>query len=332
MEMIDRYIYAVTQKLPHSQRKDIAAELRGLIEDMLEERVQGGNITDKEVEEVLLELGNPSHLAQKYRGTKNYLIGPEFYYSYILVLKIALISTASVIFGVFIIQTIIDPVSILQHFIECIVSLVTALPSAFGWTTFGFAIADYYGGLNPKVLKTGNEWHPSKLPPIPDKNRQIKQYEPIINISVYTLLIAIFAFSNNYFGIWIFHEGFSGVVPFLNLEQYHSYLFLILIFGFGIIKECLKLVYGKWTIMLVTYMALVNLISLIAVLIMVNGPAFWNPNFMFELTQANLLTKGSEAYKTIRIIWEQSTLWILVLLAIGLVWDVVYGLIKVTKK
>lgn len=332
MEMIDRYIYAVTQKLPKSQREDIAIELHGLIEDMLDERVQGGDITDKDVEEVLIELGNPKRLAQKYRGTKNYLIGPELYDSYILVLKIALISTAFAISVGFIIQVIIDPVSILDHFIEWIVSLVTGLPTALGWTTFGFAIADYYGEVNPRDLETGKDWKPSKLPPIPDKKRQIKQYEPITGIAFYTLIIAVFVFSNDYFGVWIFHDEFSGVVPFLNTEMYHSYLpFIILILGFGILKECLKLVYGKWTYKLVTYTALVNLVSFITVVIMINGPAFWNPNFLLELTKADLVTEGSEAYRTINTIWEQSTLWILILLAVGLLWDVIDGLIKTTK-
>lgn len=38
MELIDRYVYAVVQKLPEQQRNDIRKELYGLIEDMLEER------------------------------------------------------------------------------------------------------------------------------------------------------------------------------------------------------------------------------------------------------------------------------------------------------
>lgn len=41
MELIDRYIYAVTKKLPQKQREDIEKELRTLIDDMLEERCAG---------------------------------------------------------------------------------------------------------------------------------------------------------------------------------------------------------------------------------------------------------------------------------------------------
>lgn len=72
MEMIERYIYAVTQKLPQAQRKDIADELQGLIEDMLEGRVGGDNIKKSDVVEVLLELGSPRELADKYRSSKKY--------------------------------------------------------------------------------------------------------------------------------------------------------------------------------------------------------------------------------------------------------------------
>lgn len=71
MEMVDRYIYAVIQKLPQDQRKDIADELRGLIEDLLNERVEDGEVTDEDIEAVLRSLGHPRKLADKYRGKKD---------------------------------------------------------------------------------------------------------------------------------------------------------------------------------------------------------------------------------------------------------------------
>lgn len=73
MEVIDRYIYAVTQRLPEHQREDIHRELQSLIEDMLEERKPTGQASKEEVEEVLLELGPPNELAAKYRGYERYL-------------------------------------------------------------------------------------------------------------------------------------------------------------------------------------------------------------------------------------------------------------------
>ena len=333
MEMVDRYIYAVTQKLRQDQREDIAKELRSLIEDMLEERVGSRDISDKDVEEVLLELGTPRKLAEKYRGTKKYLIGPEIFDSYLMVLKIVLVTIASIMGAVFAVQTILDPVLILDHFIDLIVSIVTGIPIAFAWTTFGFALPEYLGAYQAKDIQIDMEWKPSDLPPIPDEKRQIKRGESIAGIIFYAIFIVILAFSSDYFGVWVFHDGFSGVVPFLNERTYGMYLlFILLIFGFGIIKECLKLVSGKWTYKLAGYTLILNVISMVVILLMVNGPAFWNPDFMNELAQAGVVTVGSEGYDVVQKVWEQSTFWIFVLLAIGLIWDAIDGFIRARKK
>ncbi len=332
MEMVNRYIYAVTQKLPQAQRKDIADELRGLIEDILEERVGKGNMKESDVEEVLLELGNPRELADKYRGAKKYLIGPELFDSYVLILKIVLIVVSASIGVGFLIQTILDPISILDYFIDMIVSLVTALPMAFAWTTFGFAAGELFGGIKQKDL-LGKEWKPSDLPPIPDEKRQIKRGESIVGIIFYAIFIVFLSFSSDYFGIWVFHDEFTGVVPFLNEQTYGLYLlFIILIFGFGILKECLKLVIGKWTYKLTIYTIIVNAVSMAGILFMISGPDFWNPEFMSELVEAGVVTVGSEAFDIVTKVWNQLTFWILILLIFGLVWDAVDGFIKARKK
>ena len=327
MEMINRYVYAVTQKLPPAQREDIAKEL---IEDMVEERAQGGTITDKDVEEVLLELGNPRHMAQKYRGTKNYLIGPDLFDPYMLVLKIVLTTTIAVILIGFVIQMMFNPISILDHFIDFIVSSVVGLPSAYGWTTLVFAFADYYG-IQSKDLETGLKWHPSTLAPIPDEKRQIKKHEPIIGIVAFTLLIAGMMFSHEYFGVWIFDDGFAGTVPFLNIETSLPILFIIVISFLSIIKETLKLIYRKWTFKLATYTMIVNILSLIALIIMVSQNSFWNPNFMQELIELGFVNFGSDGYNVVKNIWEITTFWILVALGIGLVMDTIIGYVKAVK-
>src|SRR5690242_9783889 len=111
-ELVKRYIYAVTRKLPEAQRADIAKELGGLIEDMLEDHTQGRPATEKDVEAVLLKLGSPDELANKYRGGKGYLIGPEIYSTYIMVLKIVLGAVGIAMFVVFLIQTVMTPAQI----------------------------------------------------------------------------------------------------------------------------------------------------------------------------------------------------------------------------
>ena len=86
-DIVERYIYDVTRRVPEKQRQDIRLELTSLIEDMCEE--EGAT-----VEEVLEKLGSPAEFAKRYRDENNYIIGPDYYDNYIWVLKIGAIAIA----------------------------------------------------------------------------------------------------------------------------------------------------------------------------------------------------------------------------------------------
>ncbi|WP_047981491.1 HAAS signaling domain-containing protein [Ornithinibacillus contaminans] len=334
MQMIERYIYAVTQKLPQAQREDIAVELRGLIEDMMEERLNGAEATEEVAEEVLLELGSPREMAQKYRGSKRFLIGPELYDSFIIVLKIVLISSVLSMIGVFAVKTVINPVEILDYFIDLIVSLVTmVIPHAFGWVTLIFALVDHFGGVKADDLKIDKDWTPKKLQPIPHPKKQIKRGESIFAIVVLVLVMVWFTFSSEFFGVYVFHDGdFQAVVPFLNEASFHHYLpFLLILLAIFIVKECLKLISGKWTMKLVAFTAIANAIALVVVYFIMTGQAFWNPNFMEELAQAGIATHGSDGYNVAESIWQNATRWTVIIFIISLVWDFIDGLVKVKR-
>ncbi len=333
MEMVERYIFAVTQKLPQSQRKDIAIELRGLIEDMLEDRSGKNHYTESDIEEVLLELGRPKELADKYRSTKKYLIGPELFDSYLYILKVIL-AVVGISIGVgFAIQVVINPVNILDHFVDMIVSAVTALPMAFGWTTFGFAMGELMGNVKKEDLQwEKEEWKPTNLPPIPVEHSRVKRGEAVTSIIFYAFFIVLFSFSSDYLGVWVFHDEFNGVVPFLNEQNYGTYLvFIILILGIGILNECLKLAFGKWSYKLVLYTTVSNTLSMAIILFMVTATDFWNQTFMSELVKANVLTAGSEGYDTVNWIWSRVTFWTIVILSISIVWNGVDGFLKARK-
>src|SRR5699024_95774 len=134
---------------------------------------------------------------------------------------------ASVMIG-FIAQTIAEPLKVIEFFVEMIVSLVTGLPMAFGWTTFGFVLVDLFGGLQEKDI-IGREWAPSHLPAIPDEKKQIKRSESIAGIIFYTVILVFLSFSNDYFGFWVFDDGFQKVVSFLNEHSYGTYLLFIIL-------------------------------------------------------------------------------------------------------
>lgn len=66
-ELVNRYIYEVTKRVPKAQREEIELELKELIDDMLE------GLT---LEQVFAKLGDPAVFAKKYREDKNYMISP----------------------------------------------------------------------------------------------------------------------------------------------------------------------------------------------------------------------------------------------------------------
>jgi hypothetical protein len=124
MDLVKRYIYAVTSRLPASQRDEIERELQSNIEDMLEERTGGGEASKQDVEAVLLALGSPETLADQYRGHRRYLIGPEYYASYLTVLKLVLVVVGIVVTVTFAIQWIMEPSGLLAQIGEVVGSLV----------------------------------------------------------------------------------------------------------------------------------------------------------------------------------------------------------------
>ena len=333
MEMIDRYVYAVTKNLPEVQRKDVADELSSLIADMLDERVEKNDVTDQDVEEVLLELGNPRNLARKYRDDKKYIIGPDLHDLYMLVLKTVLISIVIIFSAIFVIQVLLNPINIVDYFTNYIVSFITSIPISIGWITLGFGLIEYFSWGSVTKLTITKDWKPSQLKPVPDANENGKRNESISGVVFYIIGLVSLAFSNEYLGVWIFQEGkFSGVVPFINEETYSQFQILIfIVFGFGIVKECLKFIYKKWTFPIIFMTFIVNLISIILLLFISTRNQFWNPNFMNELEQNGFINIGSNSFETIRVIWEQMTFWTLIIFIVALVLDVIVGYIKFRK-
>lgn len=64
---------------------------------------------------------------------------------------------------------------------------------------------------------------------------------------------------------------------------------------------------------------------------MMNYSTFLNPDFMLELTQAGVMTKGSEAYEVVKGIWDASPMWILIVLVFTLIIEGLTGIYKLRK-
>lgn len=308
MDLVKKYVYAVTQKLPEQQRADIEQELTGLIEDMLDERVGEGPIHEKDIEDVLIELGEPSVLAAKYRGKERYLISPERFDPYVSVVKIVLASIAIAISVASFIEFFMNPTDVVKQFAEYLATLFSVSIHGFAWVTIIFALLEFTGERNSNhKLNTKKHWRPSDLAPIPDPKSLIKVSEPIFGIIFSILFLVLFTFAINLVGVHRFNEGLSWVIPVFNEEVFSKYIpFIWAITAIGILRDCLKMIVRKWTIEIVAFHLFFNLTSLILTFVMFSNPSTWNPEFINQLVNAGLITEGSEAYQSVSTIWKNT--------------------------
>jgi len=296
VEKVERYIYAVTKRLPQKQRSDLEQELRSLIEDMLSEQVKNGKATEKDVDQVLLELGDPALLADRYRAKRNYLIGPENYETYFLVLKIVV---AAVAFGITLAMTIgffvEPPGSIFELFRDYFGALFGALIQVFAWITVIFAIIEHQNVSISEELKT-ETWNPADLPELPDKNLAIKPAEPLVGLLFAVLAFILFNTAEHLIGIYSFSDdGPMRLIPLFDPEGFRALLPLInIMLALGMIKESLKLVIRKWTKGLALANLASNLLSFGLFVLFIRGEGLWSDAFFAFLSEVGLIPSGAD--------------------------------------
>lgn len=333
MEWKNRYVYAVTQKLPPKQRADIEQELRGLIEDMAEERAARGETEEQALEKTLLELGPPHAMAAKYRGGPRTLIGPELFDAYMTVLKIVLISAAFGMTVVFGIRFAVEPPEVLDLFVDYLLTLFSVGVQSFAWVTIAFAIIEYVGVKFPdKRMDPRTPWKPSSLPLVPSPKSLIRAGEPVASIIFIVLIVVLLTYSVEWIGVYSTGrlDG-PAVVPFLNEDVFRAYLpWIWLLAVAGIARDVLKFIWRKWTTPLLIYQYAFLAASLTLAVMLFANSDIWNPQFMGGLVDIGLIAEGSAGFHTVQSIWNRITGGMLYVVAIvhiaelaALVWKTV---------
>jgi hypothetical protein len=89
MELLQRYLKAIEFWLPAGEKQDILAEISEDIHSQIEERqtALGRVLRDTEIETLLKLRGRPMLVANRYRPQR-WLIGPDWFPTYVFVLKI----------------------------------------------------------------------------------------------------------------------------------------------------------------------------------------------------------------------------------------------------
>ncbi|MEN6314739.1 MAG: hypothetical protein ABFD25_10870, partial [Clostridiaceae bacterium] len=249
MEMIDRYVCAVTECLPEDTREDVAKELRANIEDMLPD-----NAAEKDVRAVLERLGDPVILANEYRQAKKYLIGPALYDNYISVLKLV-IGIAVVVFTFLsLLGNLSKPVDG-AGFADLIASALSGAlegaGQAFVWVTVVFAIFERCGvSESYKPLKK-HKWTVDDLQPATTSAKsKIPRSEAIVSI-VFTVIFTVLLIYRPQFIGW-YENGKNGIeliAPVFNIGSLKPYIpAFILLALFQLCLSAYKLIAGKWVL------------------------------------------------------------------------------------
>ncbi len=328
--LIERYIYAVTKRLPNKIKDDVSKELQGLIDDMLLERCGDVTPTEKDIKVVLTELGTPDELYSKYNpdGDKC-LIGAPYYSMYTYVLKIVLLCAGLGSFLVTIIDTLTDSFTVtatgtdfttaeffFTFFKEFFVTVPSVLVTSFTIVTVLFAIF-YQKGV--KITSSGSI---DDLPPVPKKKAKISKADSIVGIIISVVFLCVFLIAPQVICI-ITTDPFN-MVPIFNTEAIHSLWYVFVLFSIlGIGREIVKLIEGRYNTKVMISTIVANVASGILTVWWLMQDNIMNPEFASSFSS---LFDGKEDF--IVAIFSNFSVFFMAVILMALAIDIIVTVVK----
>ena len=285
-DLVKRYLYDVVRRLPEKQREDIEKELRSLIEDMTEARMEEtGEAREKCIKEVLNELGNPAKLARSYRGENACLIGGEYYDNYCFVLKVVLICAGVGLLISAVVSSIVQIVQaqmpVKEIWVENMASIGNipmVLIQIFGIITLIYAIVE-----RNQVKMNDKEvcWTLEKLPEIPYKKAIISRGDSVVELVFNVIMFVLFLFAPQLMGAWIEVDEGIVAVPLFNLSIWNQVLPLFLLcIAAGFVDALVKLVAGRYCYSVMVVNLMMNTVNFLVSYVIFKIFPIWNPDFV----------------------------------------------------
>ncbi|TNF07518.1 MAG: hypothetical protein EP317_04565 [Bacillota bacterium] len=327
-DMIERYVYAVTRRLPENIQAEVKNELRANIYDMLSE-----NPSEEEIEKVLKELGHPRDMAAKYQPKERYLISPKYFGDYIYTLKIVIMIFILVSFAIGLIEAIIGYQS--ANAFDLIGKIFSVgFESIFDGLYSGFAIVTIVFIIIEQVQKQKKmEWNVKDLPELPKEGKiKISRTGTILaiifSVSFSLIFIMILVEYHKYIGLYV--EG-EMITPFFNPDAIKVFIpFFIGILGLNIVILLLKLVDGRWTKRVTILYTIHEIVNLVLLIVFFNISNLIDPNFFNEFSNI-IEVSVDEVANGFRVGFRSLVAFISVLVMIDLV-SLWYRVIKFDKK
>ncbi len=240
MDLIDRYVNEIARQLPRRQRADVREELRSALQDALESRVDG-EPSEKDLVALLEEFGRPEKVAASYRPANRFLIGPDLYPTFRMVVGIVLAVLAGVLTLSLAISLFFHPAE-LARLGDRLVGLLAAFWQA-ALTAFAIIVAIFAAlqrlGVSPEEPEP--EWNPRDLPAVEDRDL-VGRGEAVAGIVFPALFLMLLNLFRHHIGLYIT----PGLEPLLNNVLVENLPWLSVALFLGIVLNSFLLWRGRW--------------------------------------------------------------------------------------
>ncbi len=143
--LTERYISAVTRRLPAAVQDDVRDELAASVADEIEARLEQGEAPGDAERAVLTALGDPDALAAGYADRPLQLIGPRYYLAWWRLLKLLLWIVPACVLGAVILAKLIEDAPVGEIVGAAAAATVGSIVHVAFWTTVVFAVLDRTG-------------------------------------------------------------------------------------------------------------------------------------------------------------------------------------------
>lgn len=282
MNLQEKYITVGLKYIPSAEREAVAKAMRQIIAERLAER---GNASEESEREVLRSLGHPRLLAEKQLSQPLYLVGPELYGTYMLIVKIiVIIAVVGTLLG-HTIDFIVNNGSLLGYFAETLGAAISAAIGALGGVTLLFAILERTA--KQKVIQEiQDDWNLADLPMEELPLKPFSRIGVIIGL-IFTLLFMILINRYNHlFGFYYQTGGEWKIIPLLNSAVLATYLpYINGMFMLQLLFTASKLIFRTWTFPVAITNLLLNVLAFALIWIILSDSTLLNPAILEKISE-----------------------------------------------
>lgn len=227
MELLDRYLLQVQRYLPLKDREDTIKELKGLLLEDYDNRIENGENNEDALYNLLKDFGDPKEVALKYRNDAP-IISREMEPFLYLVLKIVIITAPAGI----LLARLIDFASSNETFnlMKILLEVFYSMPAMVEGAIFGagfvfimfFLVGRY---ITPNIVLEVNEFEPNHLPLIPSKVFKVSLFESVFSISAGILFLYLINYQQGLISIYLdgnsyrlLNDHFNDILSFININ------------------------------------------------------------------------------------------------------------------